>query len=85
MASILGISSGIPSGLIFGMFSGGAAYIQHFIIRFILYRNGYLPWKLTPFLDYATNCIFLGKVGGSYIFIHRLLMEYFASLEPEQK
>ena len=26
---------------------------------------------------------FLRKVGGGYIFIHRLLMEYFASLGPE--
>jgi len=25
------------------------------------------------------------KVGGGYIFIHRLLLEYFASLEEKQK
>jgi len=28
----------------------------------------------------ATDRIFLRKVGGGYIFIHRLLQEYFASL-----
>lgn len=29
--------------------------------------------------------IFLRKVGGGYIFVHRLLLEYFASLEPEEE
>jgi len=28
-------------------------------------------------LDYAADRIFLQKVGGGYIFIHRMLMEYF--------
>jgi len=34
-------------------------------------------------LDYAADRIFLRKVGGGYIFIHRMLMEYFAALETE--
>jgi hypothetical protein len=34
-------------------------------------------------LDYAAERIFLRKVGGGYIFIHRMLMEYFAALEAE--
>jgi hypothetical protein len=34
------------------------------------------------FLDYAAERVFLRKVGGGYIFTHRLLMEYFATLEP---
>jgi len=34
-----------------------------------------------PFLEFAVNPIFLRRVGGSYIFVHRLLMEYFAELE----
>jgi hypothetical protein len=33
-------------------------------------------------LDY-TDRIFLRKVGGGYIFIHRMLMEYFAALEAD--
>jgi len=33
--------------------------------------------------DYAADRIFLRKVGGGYIFIHRMLMEYFAALETE--
>ena len=34
-----------------------------------------------PDLDYAADRIFLQKVGGGYIFIHRLLLEHFAALE----
>jgi len=33
--------------------------------------------------DPAADRIFLRKVGGGYIFIHRMLMEYFAALETE--
>jgi len=32
------------------------------------------------FLDYAAALIFLRKVGGGYIFVHRLVMEHFAGL-----
>ncbi len=37
--------------------------------------------KLPRFIDYAAECILLRKVGGGYIFVHRLLLEYFASLD----
>jgi hypothetical protein len=33
--------------------------------------------------DIAAERIFLRKVGGGYIFIHCMLLEYFASLETE--
>jgi hypothetical protein len=61
---------------------GGAACIRHFVLRSLMVRRGYIPRKLIPFLDYASDRIFLQKVGGGYIFIHRLLLEYFATLEP---
>jgi hypothetical protein len=32
-------------------------------------------------LDWASDKVLLQKVGGGYIFIHRLLMEHFAQLE----
>ena len=53
------------------------------MLRFILWRNGYIPRNYADFLDYAAERIFLRKVGGGYIFIHRMLMEYFASLETQ--
>ena len=33
------------------------------------------------FFDRAADRIYLRKVGGGYIFIHRMLMRYFAALE----
>jgi hypothetical protein len=70
---------GVFVGMLFG---GGRAVVQHFVLRFVLQREDYLPRKLIPFLDYATERIFLRKVGGGYVFVHRMLMDYFASLEP---
>jgi hypothetical protein len=57
---------------------GGRAVIKHFIIRVIFWRSGSIPWNYAQFLDYCAERVFLRKVGGGYIFIHRLLMEYFA-------
>jgi hypothetical protein len=37
------------------------------------------------FLDHAAERILLRKVGGGYIFVHRMLLEYFANLEEEQR
>jgi hypothetical protein len=37
-----------------------------------------MPWGLVRFLDYAAERVLLRKVGGGYIFVHRLLLEYFA-------
>jgi len=50
-------------------------------VRFLLWRAGAVPWHYVQFLDYAAERILLRKVGGGYIFIHRLLLDYFASLE----
>ncbi|MBV9258983.1 MAG: TIR domain-containing protein [Ktedonobacteraceae bacterium] len=63
---------------------GGLACIQHFVLRFLLWRSGQLPWNLPRFLDYAAERILLRKVGGGYIFIHRLLLDYFASLDEDE-
>ena len=37
--------------------------------------------KTMALLDYAAQLVLLHKVGGGYIFVHRMLMEYFAALE----
>jgi hypothetical protein len=75
----------IPLGLTIGLaFGGGYAVIQHLTLRSMLYIKGFAPWNYARFLDYATELIFLQKVGGGYIFIHRMLLEHFAQVEPEQ-
>ena len=78
---VVGLVLGLLSGLVFGLGAGGLAFIQHFMLRFILWREGYIPRNYARVLDYAAERIFLRKVGGGYIFIHRMLQEYFAGLE----
>jgi hypothetical protein len=57
----------------------GTSVLRHFILRAILYNEGYTPRHFDRFLNYATSLIFLQKVGGGYVFIHRLVMAHFAS------
>jgi len=80
-----GLGAGLVAGPIFGLLYGGATVLQHYTLRWMISRNGSLPFRdLVPFLDYCAERIFLRKVGGGYIFVHRLLMEHFASLYSEQ-
>jgi hypothetical protein len=44
-----------------------------------------MPRDYARFLDHAADLIFLQKVGGSYRFIHRLLLEHFAEMPGEGK
>jgi MFS family permease len=81
------LTFGLITGLCFGMLGGliggtgsGLVCIQHFTLRLILWWHGYIPWNYARFLDYVTERIFLQRVGGGYIFIHRLLLEHFAQM-----
>jgi hypothetical protein len=79
-----GLVGGFALGLFFGLSKGGGmAVVHHVTLLFIFRRNGDIPPDYLRFLDYAADRIFLRKVGGGYIFIHRMLMEYFAVLETE--
>lgn len=77
----VGLSVGLSAGLLAGLLKGGLACLRHYTLRFLLWRAGSMPWNTVRFLDYAAEHILLRKVGGGYIFIHRLLLEYFASLD----
>jgi len=67
--------SGILAGI---LWLGGEAVVQHFILRLTLWLEGYTPFNLVHFLDHAAKLILLRKVGGGYVFIHRLVLEHFA-------
>ncbi len=71
-------------GLTFGLLQGLPGCIQHLSLRLIFCLRGYIPWNYARFLNYATERMFLHKVGGGYIFIHRLLLDHFASLESNE-
>ena len=45
----------------------------------MLYPMGYIPWNYARFLDYAVEHLLLQKIGGGYMFIHRLMLEHFAA------
>lgn len=74
-------------GIFYGLtmwFSYAKAIFQHFFVRLLLRCYGYIPWDYAHFLDHATERIFLQKVGGGYIFIHRLLQEHFANRKENE-
>ncbi len=79
-ALLLGPSSGLLAGLLLG----GLAFLQYNILRIILWRTGNVPRNLFLLLEDAAGCILLHKVGGGYLFTHRFLLEYFASLHRKR-
>jgi serine/threonine protein kinase/DNA polymerase III delta prime subunit len=78
---IYGVSDGLAVAYLYWLKNGGFACVQHLILRVLLWQNKCIPWRYPRFLDYAHERIILRKVGGGYIFIHKLLLEYFANLD----
>ena len=82
---VLGLLGGLVFGVVFGLtvclVFGGYACLSHCALRLVLWRTDALPLDSVRFLDYSTERVFLRKVGAGYIFVHRLLQEYFAALE----
>jgi transcriptional regulator with XRE-family HTH domain/DNA polymerase III delta prime subunit len=72
---------GILIGFEFFMIDGGSAWIEHYLLRWQLWRAGCMPLNYIRFLDYAASRLLLHKVGAGYIFAHRILLDYFASLD----
>jgi len=70
-------------GLIGGLNRGGSAVIKHYALRLILWRKGYTPFKFVKFLDECARLVLLQKAGGGYIFIHRMLLDYFADIPTQ--
>ena len=55
-----------------------------YTLRRLLVHAGVAPWRYVEFLDHAARLILLRKVGGGYIFVHRLLLDYFAARYTQQ-
>jgi DNA polymerase III delta prime subunit len=71
-------------GIFIALEKGGYFLLNHYAARAALLCERVIPWSLVPFLDAATGRVFLRKVGGGYIFVHRTLLEYFAALPRGQ-
>lgn len=82
--AIGGLTRGLILGLIGGPFAalkyGGSACIQHFSLRYMLHQKGRIPWNYARFLDFASARLLMKKVGGGYVFFHRMLLEHFARM-----
>jgi adenylate kinase family enzyme len=71
----------LPFGVIGSLRGGLLDCIRHIQLRLFLTIRHHAPWNYASFLDYATERLFLQKVGGGYIFVHRMLLEHFARME----
>lgn len=72
---------GLFFGLLAAIWYGGLDVIKHFSLRIVLTGSGRMPRAYARFLDYAAERILPRKVGGGYIFLHRLLADYFGKLD----
>jgi Effector-associated domain 10/NACHT domain len=71
---------GIFPALYFGFSEGGGQVSwQHLSLRIVLWQSG-LPWNFARFLNYCVERRLLLRVGGSYRFLHRELLDHFAQL-----
>jgi hypothetical protein len=69
---------GLFIALFFGFaVGGGKACLQHLSLRIVLWQSG-LPWNFSRFLNYCVERRLLLRVGGSYRFLHRELLDHFA-------
>ena len=74
-----GLLTGLFFGFTIGLVYGGEAYLKHYILRYLLWRSGVMPYHFVHFLEKASERILLQKVGKDYHFIHPLFLDYFAS------
>jgi eukaryotic-like serine/threonine-protein kinase len=71
----IGLIIGIPVAFRNGLYDA----IKHYTLRVMLVSSKYIPRHYIRVLNYAAGLILLQKVGGSYIFIHRTLLEHYAA------
>ena len=79
----VGLFAGPFGGLMVWLIFGLRQILQHYTLRFWLWRTGVFPFHVIAFLEDACARHLLRRVGGSYQFMHRLLLDYFADLEHE--
>lgn len=83
-AHLLGLPMAIVIGIVWGLScmtnsrrAGLTGYINHYMLRWRLWRAGVFPLKALTFLDAAHTLHLLRRTGGSYQFRHDLLQDFF--------
>jgi len=77
-----GVLTGLVVALAAGYLYTGTGLLGYWLIHIRLVRAGLVPRRQAEFLDFAARRLLTLKVGGGYMFTHRLLLEYFAQIEP---
>lgn len=73
-------------GLVAALWFGGLDVLSHYVLRLLLAGQDDWPLDLVRELDHATDDLrLLRRVGGGYMFLHRYLLEYFASQGSEPR
>lgn len=80
-----GIHRSARHALAGGLSFGGLACLRHLVLRGLLIYGGFTPVRYVRFLDEATERLFLRRAGSGYLFIHRLLLDYLASLQAARE
>lgn len=66
--------------------TGGKVVIQHYVLQYLLYRSGTVPFRYIPFLEHCCRLGLLRRIGGGYTFYHRELRDYLgAQWQAEEK
>ena len=73
--AVVGFSLGLVLSL---AVSGSDIIFRHIALRLVLAACGAIPLNVVKFLDDCDQRLLLRKVGGSYTFVHRLLLDHFA-------
>ncbi len=77
---VFGLLGGVLGGLLGGLIFGWSAVIQHYSLRFALWREGVIPLNYVRFLSQCHDALLLQRDGGIFRFRHPLLQDYFADL-----
>jgi eukaryotic-like serine/threonine-protein kinase len=83
-----GLHAGIAAGLGFALtfaltlalMFGGDACLQHYLVRAWLAGERVAPWRYKRFLEAMAKRLLLRRSGSAFLFMHRLLRDYFADL-----
>ena len=76
----IGLGLGLLVGAVFGLIFGGIAFLRHYVLRALLAIRRETPWRYIRFLDEMVDRLLLYRSGGSYVFIHPLLLDHFAGI-----
>jgi hypothetical protein len=77
------------TGLMLGLFAlflfGLGNAVKHYLVRLVLWYKRRIPWRLTALLNDSARLILMRKVGGGYIYVHRMLQDYLMTASGERE